>query len=104
LSFTTALVAVNGDSVALTHPPGAKAAGSGLTHPCVVKSRCFELAVTLKYVVFFGLTLPTLVKLPSAFVVAAATFRSRDETVPRRIVAPMSGTGMPPSVSLPFRV
>ena len=58
LTFTTGLVAVHGGSVALTQPAGATVAGSGLMQPCAVKSRSVTVAVALKYVVFFGLTLP----------------------------------------------
>ena len=48
LNLATGLVAVHAPSVALTHPPGANAAGSGWAQPAEVASRSFTVAVALK--------------------------------------------------------
>ena len=100
LSFTTALFAVHGESVALTQPAGATVAGSGLTQPCAVKSRCSALAAHLE--------VRRLLRLHLAGAGEACRrprLRRRDLVEPRRrraaeIVDADAGAGRPPSDSL----
>src|SRR5262249_34835460 len=98
--LTSVLTDDQGESVAVTQPAGAIAAGSGFAQP-VESFRSFTVVLARKYVVFRGTSFPTFVNTPCDVAVAVEAEARRDGDVPCARTTAAPATPVPPSVTRP---